>query len=549
MGNPAARAANFGVFRRRETQHFTINLTMHLSSLEKMRDFTARYLADAADRPLEILDLGSADIGGTYAQFFDNPQWNYRGVDLVPGPNIHVVLSNPYNWRELPTHCADVFISGQTFEHIEFFWLTMLEIARVLKPGGLCCIVAPSRGPIHRYPVDCWRFYPDGFAALARYADLEILEIRHDGEDCPSFPDKSEEWGDLVLVARKKKGEPPSAQEYDRDVRLDSGDSLAKITAMTPSDSTVLELGPAKGYVTRHLKEKLNCVVDCVELSPEMAELARPTARTMVVGDLNTMDLTAHFTTESYDVVMAADVLEHLSYDNTVLEQAHTLLKDGGLLLVSVPNIAHASVIGALCQGDFPYAPDGLLDRSHIRFFTRRSICKALSQAGFTIERIDPVFKLPHETELGDTPADLPLPLEKYLRQIPDAQAYQFVIAARKGPAQANVIETPPPRAAQEHFVRSLFRQMEEQRAYFEGQLEKERRFFMQEQAVFEEKRTELERALRHAESLALSRMEEIATLAEAFKQAESLALEREALLTEIKTRPWRVVWRKLRGK
>ncbi|MDO4767508.1 MAG: hypothetical protein Q4B25_05095, partial [Pseudomonadota bacterium] len=63
------------------------------------------------------------------------------------------------------------------------------------------------------------------------------------------------------------------------------------------------------------------------------------------------------------------------------------------------------------------------------------------------------------------------------------------------------------------------------------------------------EKRTELERALRHAESLALSRMEEIATLAEAFKQAESLALEREALLTEIKTRPWRVVWRKLRGK
>ncbi len=187
---------------------------MHLSSLEKMRDFTARHLADAADRPLEILDLGSADIGGTYAQFFDNPKWNYRGVDLAPGPNIHVVLSNPYNWRELPTHCADVFISGQTFEHIEFFWLTMLEIARVLKPGGLCCIIAPSRGPIHRYPVDCWRFYPDGFAALARYADLEILEILHDGEDCPSSPDKSEEWGDLVLVARKKENKSTASSGY-----------------------------------------------------------------------------------------------------------------------------------------------------------------------------------------------------------------------------------------------------------------------------------------------------------------------------------------------
>ena len=345
-----------------------------------------------------------------------------------------------------------------------------------------------------------------------------------------------------MLVARKKKDEPHATQEYDRDVQVDSGNSLAKITAMTPPDSTVLELGPAKGYVIRHLKEKLNCVVDCVELSPEMAELARPAARTMVVGDLNTMDLTAHFTTESYDVVMAADVLEHLSYDNTVLEQAHTLLKDGGLLLVSVPNIAHASVIGALCQGDFPYAPDGLLDRSHIRFFTRRSICKALSQAGFTIEHIDPVFKLPHETELGDTPADLPLPLEEYLRQIPDAQAYQFVITARKGPAQANVTETPPPQAIQEHFVHSLFQQMEEQRIYFEE-------YIKRDQVAFEEKRTELERALRHAESLALSRMEEITTLTEAFKQAESLALEREALLTEIKTCSWRVVWRKLRGK
>lgn len=169
-----------------------------------MRDFTARHLADAADRHLEILDLGSADIYGTYAQFFDNPNWNYRGVDLAEGPNIHVVLSDPYNWQELPTHCADVFISGQTFEHIEFFWLTMREIARVLKPGGLCCIVAPSRGPIHRYPVDCWRFYPDGFAALARYVDLEILEILHDEEGGPTYPDRSEEWGDLMLVARKK---------------------------------------------------------------------------------------------------------------------------------------------------------------------------------------------------------------------------------------------------------------------------------------------------------------------------------------------------------
>jgi SAM-dependent methyltransferase len=528
---------------------------MHLSSLEKMRDFTSRYLSDMTDKPLEILDLGSADIGGTYAQFFDHPQWRYRGIDLAEGPNIHVVLSNPYNWRELPTHCADVFISGQTFEHIEFFWLTMLEIARVLKPGGLCCIVAPSRGPIHRYPVDCWRFYPDGFAALARYADLEILEILHDEEDIPTYPDKSEEWGDLVLIARKKK-EETTPQEYDATVYEDGQDSWAKITRMVPSNSVVLELGPAKGYITRHLKEKLNCVVDCVELSPEMAEQARPAARHMVVGDLNTLDLSAHFVPESYDVVMAADVLEHLHYDNTVLEQSHELLKEGGLMLVSVPNIAHAAVIGALCRGDFPYAPDGLLDRTHIRFFTRRSICQALTQAGFAIERIDLVSKAPHETALGDTPADLPLPLESYLRDLPDAQAYQFVIAARKGPAQTDLlIETPSPRAVQEHFTRSLFRQMEEQRVHFTTQIEEQRIHFttqmeseQRERAVLADTCRRTEQELDQTRLQLQAKQQEISDLEVTCLEAHMRVQERDALILDLKTRPWRVLWRKLKN-
>ncbi len=54
------------------------------------------------------------------------------------------------------------------FEHTEFFWLTMREMKHALKPGGLCCIIAPSAGPEHQYPVDCWRVYPDGLRAAAR---------------------------------------------------------------------------------------------------------------------------------------------------------------------------------------------------------------------------------------------------------------------------------------------------------------------------------------------------------------------------------------------
>ena len=114
-----------------------------------------------------------------------------------------IVLKNPYKWTEIRSRSADVLISGQAFEHIEFFWITMLEIERVLKPGGLCCIIAPSGGFEHRYPVDCWRFYPDGFTALARFARLDVLEVSTQWQPDPRCTDDSNAWQDTMLVCKK----------------------------------------------------------------------------------------------------------------------------------------------------------------------------------------------------------------------------------------------------------------------------------------------------------------------------------------------------------
>ena len=88
----------------------------------------------------------------------------------------------------------DVVISGQTFEHIEFFWLTMQEIKRILKQTGLCCIIAPSSGPEHKFPIDCWRFFPDGMKAIAKYAKLSIIEVYSVIEDL---------WNDTILICKK----------------------------------------------------------------------------------------------------------------------------------------------------------------------------------------------------------------------------------------------------------------------------------------------------------------------------------------------------------
>lgn len=167
-----------------------------------MAAFRKEYLSGREKERLEILDLGSCDVNGSYKQFFDSSEWRYIGADMAPGRNVDVVLSDPYDWKEIATSSVDVLVSGQTFEHIEFFWVTMLEIKRVLKPGGLCCIIAPSGGFEHRYPVDCWRFYPDGVKALARYAGLDVLKAETKWEG-GSYTDDSAQWRDTVLVCRK----------------------------------------------------------------------------------------------------------------------------------------------------------------------------------------------------------------------------------------------------------------------------------------------------------------------------------------------------------
>lgn len=175
---------------------------MHQSSLDKMLDFRERYLAGMEKHSLRIVDLGSQDVNGSYRPLFDVQDWHYTGLDLSAGRNVDLVLTQSYRWHGIRSASIDVCISGQALEHIPYFWLTALEIARVLKPDGLCCIIAPSAGYEHRYPVDCWRFYPDGMRAFADYARLRVEEAYTDWNP-DEHADDSACWQDSVLIARK----------------------------------------------------------------------------------------------------------------------------------------------------------------------------------------------------------------------------------------------------------------------------------------------------------------------------------------------------------
>jgi len=136
---------------------------------------------------------------------FDKQKYHYTGLDMVAGPNVDVVLENPYDWDAIETDSFDIVISGQAFEHIEFFWKTMEEMVRVLSKDGLLCLIAPTGFGLHRHPVDCYRFFTDGMIALARYVSIEIL---HAHTNCAPKNVDTTNWysatsADSMLIARK----------------------------------------------------------------------------------------------------------------------------------------------------------------------------------------------------------------------------------------------------------------------------------------------------------------------------------------------------------
>jgi SAM-dependent methyltransferase len=166
-----------------------------------------RHLATKRGASLAVLDVGSMDVNGSYRPIFADPAWTYTGLDTQAGPGVDVVAHSPYRWP-IPSGSVDVVISGQAFEHIRFPWVTVLEVVRVLRPGGLVVVIAPSAGPEHRYPEDCWRFYPDGMAALAAWADLHVVEAVTYWAPA-GYMENSAQWADSVLVAEKPTGAGP----------------------------------------------------------------------------------------------------------------------------------------------------------------------------------------------------------------------------------------------------------------------------------------------------------------------------------------------------
>lgn len=153
-----------------------------------------------------------------------------------------------------------------------------------------------------------------------------------------------------------------------------------------PPRARVLELGPSSGYMTKILAQK-DCIVDAIELNPNDAEKASAYCRKIIVGSLED-DAPFEQLDGPYDYVLLADVLEHLRAPEKVLQHVRARITSASTVLVSLPNIAYWEMRLTLLRGRFDYTDTGLLDRTHLRFYTLKTATAMFSDAGFRIEHM-----------------------------------------------------------------------------------------------------------------------------------------------------------------
>jgi SAM-dependent methyltransferase len=181
---------------------------MHYSSFLKADLFVKNYVSHLldGDRKVSVIEVGSKSYEeqDTFKSLFADLRYDYTGLDVEPGANVDIVPTSGYVWSELTDNSYDVALSGQTFEHNPFFWVTFCEMARILKPGGFLFVIAPGGGPVHRYPYDCWRFYPDSWGALCALSGMYLVETYFE-KDFTASRVSGGIWRDSSVIAMKPK--------------------------------------------------------------------------------------------------------------------------------------------------------------------------------------------------------------------------------------------------------------------------------------------------------------------------------------------------------
>jgi predicted TPR repeat methyltransferase len=185
---------------------------------------------------------------------------------------------------------------------------------------------------------------------------------------------------------------PTTAEKYTwKEIPGSSHDLLRRRILALPPGLRLLDLGAAGGHLGRAVRAR------CSYLAGVEPDASLPDSAREGYDDWRAVDaLHAGVWDRPFDVVVCADVLEHLASPEALLARIHAWLHPDGVLLVSLPNVANVSIRLSLLIGRFRYADRGILDRSHLSFYTRSSSRQLLENSGFRIASIEPTA-MPYE--------------------------------------------------------------------------------------------------------------------------------------------------------
>ncbi len=215
-------------------------------------------------------------------------------------------------------------------------------------------------------------------------------------------------------------------------------DPWNKVFDMVKKGSTVLDVGCSTGNFGEALIKHKGCIVDGIE--PDKGDYSKATHKLrQVVNSFAEEAMTNTFKGRKYDHIVLLDVSEHIYDPVALLKLFKTHLNPGGSILFSIPNMAHVSVRLMLLAGDFEYGETGLLDNTHLHFYTLHEIDRVFSAAGYSISKFDnteaiyPLTLIENQLKklgIKHTPT-----LEKLLTE-DDARVFQYVGMAEVGKVQ-----------------------------------------------------------------------------------------------------------------
>lgn len=188
--------------------------------------------------------------------------------------------------------------------------------------------------------------------------------------------------------------------------------------------SVVLEFGAYTGIMTNYMKNQLGCEVYICDIDETTMQVAKEFASGSWLGDLDTLQWAKAFEPVKFDYVVCADVLEHLRNPEGVLAQTKDVLKDDGSILLSMPNVAHNSVVYPLLENHFDYTEVGILDQTHLKFYTYPSLKRLCVQAGYTPVEEDAIYQdyqPPYAAKYSDD-----------IRYRPYSHVFQFIFELKK---------------------------------------------------------------------------------------------------------------------